>query len=171
MIKECVVIVWAHQRHLILLVWKTLTKRQSYFWSVAACTSWIAEDTVWLIQVFEGVRNKKNGERIVSRELTKEQKRRRVVLKRVNQDNTVSRSDFLRAGTMASVSHPPLCDSFHDAKSWWQAFIIQQQGTTGLPLLCSFIAPLIPFQLWICWNQSPQISKNIAVLYKFWYKL
>ena len=59
--------------------------------------------TLSLPQVFEGIINK-NGSRVpVTRELTREEKRRRVVLKRVNRDSLGMRSDFLRAGTMAQV--------------------------------------------------------------------
>ncbi len=47
--------------------------------------------------MFEGLR----GERVAARELTPEQKRRRVVLKRVNMDGTDVRRDFLAGGTMA----------------------------------------------------------------------
>ena len=65
-------------------------------------------------QVFEGIINK-NGSRVpVTRELTREEKRRRVVLKRVNRDSLGMRSDFLRAGTMAQVL---LC-----RLSYWQQF-------------------------------------------------
>lgn len=53
-------------------------------------------------QVYEGVRNKK-GVR-ASRELSREEKKRRVVLKRVNNDSLGMRSDFLSTGTMAQVS-------------------------------------------------------------------
>lgn len=48
-------------------------------------------------QVFEGLR----GERATTRELSSEQKKRRVVLKRVNMDGTDIRSNFLAGGTMA----------------------------------------------------------------------
>ncbi|CAK0787333.1 hypothetical protein CVIRNUC_010551 [Coccomyxa viridis] len=51
-------------------------------------------------QVFEGIRNK-NGRRITGSSLSKEEKKRRVVLKRVNLDGSVLRSNFLKAGTMA----------------------------------------------------------------------
>ncbi|KAK9817239.1 hypothetical protein WJX72_011627 [[Myrmecia] bisecta] len=51
-------------------------------------------------QVFEGARTN-NGERLTARELTAEEKKRRVVLKRVNLDGTDVRRDFLKAGTMA----------------------------------------------------------------------
>ena len=53
-------------------------------------------------QVYEGILNK-GGERIVARELTPEEKKRRVVLKRVNMDGSELRSNFIRAGTMARV--------------------------------------------------------------------
>ncbi len=53
-------------------------------------------------QVFEGIKNK-NGKRIIGNQLTKEEKKRRVVLKRVNLDGSVLRSNFLKAGTMARV--------------------------------------------------------------------
>ena len=52
--------------------------------------------------MFEGIRNK-NGRRITGSQLTKEEKKRRVVLKRVNLDGSVLRSNFLKAGTMARV--------------------------------------------------------------------
>lgn len=52
--------------------------------------------------MFEGIRNK-NGRRITGNQLTKEEKKRRVVLKRVNLDGSVLRSNFLKAGTMARV--------------------------------------------------------------------
>lgn len=48
-------------------------------------------------QVFEGLR----GARATTRELSSEQKKRRVVLKRVNMDGTDIRSNFLAGGTMA----------------------------------------------------------------------
>lgn len=57
-------------------------------------------------QVFEGIKNK-NGRRITGSQLTKEEKKRRVVLKRVNLDGSVLRSNFLKAGTMARVGWPP----------------------------------------------------------------
>ncbi len=41
------------------------------------------------------------GERITSRVLSDEEKRKRVVLKRVNLDTWGVRTDFLRSGTMA----------------------------------------------------------------------
>lgn len=47
--------------------------------------------------MFEGLR----GARASARELSAEQKRRRVVLKRVNMDGTDVRRDFLAGGTMA----------------------------------------------------------------------
>jgi hypothetical protein len=60
-------------------------------------------------QVYEGVRNIKGARGSLSKELTKEEKKRRVVLKRVNNDNLGMRSDFLRTGTMAQVRGlPPL---------------------------------------------------------------
>lgn len=60
------------------------------------------------MQVFEGVRNKKGVRASPSRELTKGEKKRRVVLKRVNADNLGMRSDFLRSGTMAQVNFTSL---------------------------------------------------------------
>ena len=57
----------------------------------------------WHEQVFEGVRNKKGERASMSRELTREEKKRRVVLKRVNNDSYGMRSNFLRTGTMAQV--------------------------------------------------------------------
>jgi hypothetical protein len=57
--------------------------------------------TLWL-KVFEGIRNK-NGERLLSTTLTPEEKKRRLVLKRVNMDGAELRQNFLRAGTMARV--------------------------------------------------------------------
>ena len=57
-------------------------------------------------QVFEGVLNR-NGERTLSRELTPEEKKRRVVLKRVNLDGSELRQNFIRAGTMARVRGSP----------------------------------------------------------------
>ena len=62
-----------------------------------------------IVQVFEGVRNKKGVRASLSRELTRGEKKRRVVLKRVNTDNLGMRSDFLRSGTMAQV------------RQWWTA--------------------------------------------------
>ncbi len=55
-------------------------------------------------QVFEGIKNK-DGERNRNAMLTPEEKKRRLVLKRVNLDGAEQRSSFLRAGTMARVSH------------------------------------------------------------------
>ena len=54
-------------------------------------------------QVFEGILNKRDGERIMARELTPEEKKRRVVLKRVNMDGSELRPNFVRSGTMARV--------------------------------------------------------------------
>lgn len=62
--------------------------------------------------MFEGIKNK-NGRRITG-SLTKEEKKRRVVLKRVNLDGSVLRSNFLKAGTMARVGRYLL---WHDAVS------------------------------------------------------
>lgn len=51
---------------------------------------------------YEGVQLKANTEKVTQRgELTAEQKKRRVVLKRVNLDKQGIRTDFLKAGTMA----------------------------------------------------------------------
>ena len=55
--------------------------------------------------MFEGVRNKKGERASMSRELTREEKKRRVVLKRVNNDSYGMRSNFLRTGTMAQVGN------------------------------------------------------------------
>ena len=52
--------------------------------------------------MFEGILNK-GGERIMARELTPEEKKRRVVLKRVNMDGSELRPNFVRSGTMARV--------------------------------------------------------------------
>ncbi|CAL8467457.1 g6995 [Coccomyxa elongata] len=51
-------------------------------------------------QVFEGLKNK-DGERNRNAVLTPEEKKRRLVLKRVNLDGAEQRASFLRAGTMA----------------------------------------------------------------------
>ncbi len=53
--------------------------------------------------MFEGLKNK-DGERNRNTVLTPEEKKRRLVLKRVNMDGAEQRSSFLRAGTMARVS-------------------------------------------------------------------
>lgn len=58
--------------------------------------------------MFEGIKNK-NGRRITGNQLTKEEKKRRVVLKRVNLDGSVLRSNFLKAGTMARVGLDHSC--------------------------------------------------------------
>lgn len=50
---------------------------------------------------YEAVRSLDNGQRIMSRTLSSEEKKRRVVLKRVNLDSTSLRSDFLNKGTVA----------------------------------------------------------------------
>lgn len=53
-------------------------------------------------QVFEGLQRPADGEPEPStRELTIEQKRRRVVLKKTNSDNAAIRTNFLKAGTIA----------------------------------------------------------------------
>lgn len=53
-------------------------------------------------QVYEGLRNQKNGvPDLKTRDLTPEQKQRRVVLKKTNLDREGVRSNFLGAGTMA----------------------------------------------------------------------
>lgn len=49
------------------------------------------------------MRNKKGKRTSPSQVLTRSEKKRRVVLKRVNTDNFGTRSDFLRSGTMAQV--------------------------------------------------------------------
>ncbi|KAK9842155.1 hypothetical protein WJX84_002080 [Apatococcus fuscideae] len=51
-------------------------------------------------QVFEAVINK-NGERVLSSDLSSSEKKRRVVLKRVNLDGSGVRANFLQGGTMA----------------------------------------------------------------------
>lgn len=64
--------------------------------------------------MFEGITNK-NGERNLSTNLTPEEKKRRVVLKRVNMDGAELRQNFLRAGTMARVSAGSPCNvNMHD---------------------------------------------------------
>ena len=55
-------------------------------------------------QVYEGVIANKDIDIKKVKQLTSKQKKRRVVLKKVNLDNVVIRADFLRAGTMAKVS-------------------------------------------------------------------
>ena len=60
----------------------------------------------WRAQVFEGILNKRDGERILSRELTPEEKKRRVVLKRVNMDGSELRPNFVRSGTMGAGGFP-----------------------------------------------------------------
>ena len=52
--------------------------------------------------MFEAVINK-GGERVLSQELTASEKKRRVVLKRVNLDGSGVRTNFLQGGTMARV--------------------------------------------------------------------
>ena len=53
-------------------------------------------------QVYQGLRNKNRGEPdVLSRELTPEQKARRVVLKKTNLDRSGIRTNFLKSGTMA----------------------------------------------------------------------
>ena len=53
-------------------------------------------------QVYQGLRNKSRGEPDqLSRELTPEQKARRVVLKKTNLDRSGIRTNFLKSGTMA----------------------------------------------------------------------
>lgn len=53
-------------------------------------------------QVYEGLRNARRGEPdLLSRELTSEQKSRRVVLKKTNLDRAGIRTNFLKAGTLA----------------------------------------------------------------------
>ena len=54
-------------------------------------------------QVYEGVIATKDVAIKKVRELTTKQKKRRVVLKKVNLDRVEVRADFLRAGTMAKV--------------------------------------------------------------------
>ena len=54
-------------------------------------------------QVYEGVIATKDIAIKKVRELTTKQKKRRVVLKKVNLDKVEIRADFLRAGTMAKV--------------------------------------------------------------------
>lgn len=60
-----------------------------------------ASTVIWP-QVFEAVINK-GGERVLSQELTASEKKRRVVLKRVNLDGSGVRTNFLQGGTMARV--------------------------------------------------------------------
>lgn len=55
-------------------------------------------------QVYEGIIANKDIDIKKVKQLTSKQKKRRVVLKKVNLDNVVVRADFLRAGTMAKVS-------------------------------------------------------------------
>lgn len=47
----------------------------------------------------------KDGTRAVKRDLTREEKKRRIVLKRVNLDPEGIRKTFLKSGTMARVRH------------------------------------------------------------------
>lgn len=54
-------------------------------------------------QVYEGVIASKDVEIKKVKQLTTRQKKRRVVLKKVNLDRVEVRADFLRAGTMAKV--------------------------------------------------------------------
>lgn len=56
------------------------------------------------LQVFEGLISGPDGTRAIKRELTPQEKKRRVVLKRVNLDMQGVRANFLRSGTMARVS-------------------------------------------------------------------
>ena len=54
-------------------------------------------------QVYEGVIANKDIDIKKVRQLTSKQKKRRVVLKKVNLDKVEVRADFLRSGTMAKV--------------------------------------------------------------------
>ena len=56
-------------------------------------------------QVYEGVIANKDIELKKVKQLTSKQKKRRVVLKKVNLDRVEVRADFLRSGTMAKVSY------------------------------------------------------------------
>ena len=61
-------------------------------------------------QVYEGVIASKDVEIKRVKQLTTKQKKRRVVLKKVNLDRVEVRADFLRAGTMAKVGlATPIC--------------------------------------------------------------
>lgn len=55
--------------------------------------------------MYEGVIAAKDVAIKKVRELTTKQKKRRVVLKKVNLDKVEVRADFLRAGTMAKVQY------------------------------------------------------------------
>ena len=90
-----------------------------------------------LQQVFEGIKNK-NGRRITGNQLTKEEKKRRVVLKRVNLDGSVLRSNFLKAGTMARVGLDPSCPHLaslatagHTARCIHMVSKLQTESTHG----------------------------------------
>ena len=54
------------------------------------------------LQVYEAVINK-GKERVLTQELSSSEKKRRVVLKRVNLDGSGVRNNFLQGGTMARV--------------------------------------------------------------------
>ena len=56
-----------------------------------------------MLQVFEGVVIDKGGSRAVKRELNSQEKKRRIVLKRVFLDPQGIRTNFLKSGTMARV--------------------------------------------------------------------
>lgn len=56
-------------------------------------------------QVYEGVIANKDIELKKVKQLTSKQKKRRVVLKKVNLDRVEVRADFLRSGTMAKVNY------------------------------------------------------------------
>lgn len=84
-------------------------------------------------QVYEGVIANKDIELKKVKQLTSKQKKRRVVLKKVNLDRVEVRADFLRSGTMAKVSHSspiyhPFTTHHHSLK--------MPQILAGLPPAC-----------------------------------
>ncbi|KAK9802684.1 hypothetical protein WJX73_005630 [Symbiochloris irregularis] len=78
-----------------------LTKVFERKWSVSSLTLREPMGSGNYGQVFEGLMMGKDGTRAVRRELTREEKKRRIVLKRVNLDPEGIRKTFLKSGTMA----------------------------------------------------------------------
>ena len=69
-----------------------------------------------VLQVFEGVISKPGQTRASNAQLTPAEKKKRVVLKRVNLDKAGIRSNFLATGTQARVS--PARSSSLSARGW-----------------------------------------------------
>jgi hypothetical protein len=86
-------------------------------------------------------------------ELTKEEKKRRVVLKRVNIDRVGERPDFLRRGTIAQgASESGAIERYMNAKLWRNPFVTSTAGYKGAFVCTESDGGFTKGTQWLAWD-------------------